>query len=191
MSIVDIYWAHTAVESEFSQIWSMESGLLMWSVSCGIEFQKLFSSCCSVRVVWSTHASLSGSGSHKLITLYTENSPLAAESWRTLLIISLRLASCAFLSTLFSSCVDSHCSAFLYWAIPFNKSTPYGWQNYFPPLGWKFWLDTPRTDSSLWRITEILLKLFCKRVWRYSSVWTINGLFHLIRIWSQYVYVPG
>ena len=124
MSIVDICWAHTAVESEFSQIWSMESGLLMWSVSCGMEFQKIFSSCCSVRVGWLTHASLSGSGSHKLITLYTENSPLAAESWRTPLIISLCLASCAFHSTPFSSCVDSHCSAFMYWAIPFNKGTP-------------------------------------------------------------------
>ena len=130
----------------------------MWSVSCGMEFQKFFSSCCSVRVVWLTHASLSSSGSHELITLYTENSPLAAESWRTPLIISLRLASCAFHSTPFSSCVDSHCSAFLYWAIPFNKGTHYGWQNYLPPLGRKFWFDTPRTDSSLWRITEILLK---------------------------------
>ena len=30
--------------------------------------------------------------------------------------------------------------------------------SYLPTLGQKFGLDTPRTDSSLWRITENLLK---------------------------------
>ena len=44
------------------------------------------------------------------------------------------------------------------WDIPFNKGTPHGWQSYLPTLGQKFCLDTPRTDSSLQRITEILLK---------------------------------
>ena len=32
-------------------------------------------------------------------------------------------------------------------------------------LGQKFWLDTPRTDSSLRRVAEIY-----KRMWRYPSV---------------------
>ena len=69
----------------------------------GTEFQKLFSSCCSARVICSSRAGLSGSGSHKLIVLNTEHSPLAAESWNTLLIISLRLTSRASLSSPFSS----------------------------------------------------------------------------------------
>ena len=60
--------------------------------SCGMEFQKLF-----------------------LITLYTEHSPLVAESRSTLLIISLHLGSCPSLSSPLSSscCLDSHCSLFL------------------------------------------------------------------------------
>ena len=39
----------------------------------------------------------------------------------------------------------------LHWAIPFNKGTP-------PMDDRAICLDTPRTDSSLQRITEILLK---------------------------------
>ena len=43
-------------------------------------------------------------------------------------------------------------------SINFNKSTPplYGQQSYLPTLEQKFCLDTPRTDSSLQRITENL-----------------------------------
>ena len=74
-----------------------------------MEFQKLFSSCCSARVIWSSHTCLFCSGSHKLITVYTEYSP---ESHSTVLRISVHLARCASCSTPFSSlcCVDSHSS---------------------------------------------------------------------------------
>ena len=42
-------------------------------------------------------------------------------------------------------------------SINFNKNTPlYGHQSYLPTLEQKFCLDTPRTDSSLKRITENL-----------------------------------
>ena len=34
MSIVDICWVHTAVGSEFSQLWSTESGLLWCNLYC-------------------------------------------------------------------------------------------------------------------------------------------------------------
>ena len=58
------------------------------------------------RVIWSSHADLSGSGPHKLISLCQAlihwHSPLAAVSCSTLL-ISLRLASRASLSSLFKS----------------------------------------------------------------------------------------
>ena len=42
------------------------------------------------------------------------------------------------------------------WAIPFNKGTLHGLQSYWPIVGQKFWLDTPKTNSSLQRITENL-----------------------------------
>ena len=73
------------------------------------------SSSLAVAHIWSSHAGLCDSNSHKLIALYTEHSPLVAESRSTPSIISLGLASSAALSSLFSNpcCVDSHCSAFL------------------------------------------------------------------------------
>ena len=84
----------------------------------------LFSSTITGDSVWSFRSfslavALIISDSHKLIALpYSEQSPLAAESYATLT-ISLRLASSASFSSLFSSpCyVDSHCSAFpSYWS---------------------------------------------------------------------------
>ena len=53
--------------------------------------------------------------------------------------------------------VDVLCE-FDYWAIPFNKGTPLWMTELLPTLGQKFCLDTPRTDSSLRRITGKLLK---------------------------------
>jgi len=43
------------------------------------------------------------------------------------------------------------------WAIPFNKVPPMD-DSYLPTLRQKFCFDTPRTDSSLRRIMEKLLK---------------------------------
>ena len=71
------------------------------------------------RVIWSSHTDLSGSGPHKLISLCQalihRHSPLAAVSCSTL-IISLRLASHASLSSPFKSLlyVGPHCSAVLW-----------------------------------------------------------------------------
>ena len=69
------------------------------------------------RVIWSSHADLSGSGSranHSVFNTLSWHSPLAAVS-RSTSIISLRLGSSPSLSSPFSSScyVCSHCSAFL------------------------------------------------------------------------------
>ena len=65
---------------------------------------------------------------------------------------------CGWIFVVWCSCMDSFISS-LKWAIPFNKGTPpYGWQSFLPTLGQKFCLDSPRTDSSLQRITENSLK---------------------------------
>ena len=114
---------HIAIASEFSQLWGMDSRWCRlycqpfpehnyWN--CGMGFRSSFAAI--AHEGWSIHADLSGSGSHQLIVVFNALStpPLAAVS-RNTLIISLRLASRASLSSLFSSpCyVGSHCSAFL------------------------------------------------------------------------------
>ena len=75
-----------------------------------MEFPKFFTSYCSVRDNWSGHAGL-WFRSHKLIVLYTEHSPLVAESCRMPL-IGLCFDSHASLFSLFSNpcCVGFHCS---------------------------------------------------------------------------------
>ena len=131
--IVDICWAHIAVESGFSQLWSMEPVLFdvvyivssflehkYWS--CGMEFQKLFSSCYSAKGIWSSHTGLCDSNSHKLIALYTEHSPLAAEPWSTPSTISVGPASSASLSSPFFMSLLRwfplfRLSSLVYWAI--------------------------------------------------------------------------
>ena len=67
------------------------------------------SSACLYNGYLPSHTGLCDSNSHKLIALYTEHSPLAAESRSTPSIISLGLASSASLSSPFSRpcCVDS------------------------------------------------------------------------------------
>ena len=73
------------------------------------------------RVIWSSHADLSGSGPHKLISLCQalihRHSPLVAVSCSTL-IISLHLASRASLSSLFKS--------LLRWSPLFSRSVESG-----------------------------------------------------------------
>ena len=134
-SRVQLRWCFVRISNFFYSVYAYSCGIAMeygvrpfwWLVvytvipfpehwSCCMEFQKLFSSCCSTRIIWSSHAELCGSESHKLITLHTEYLPLAAESRSTPLTVSLRLTSRASFSSLFSHscCVESHCSAFLF-----------------------------------------------------------------------------
>ena len=59
MYIVSPFWlfiVYTVIP--FSEHWS-----------CGMKFQKLFFSCCSARIIWSSHPGLYGSESHELIAL--------------------------------------------------------------------------------------------------------------------------
>ena len=114
VSIEEICWVHTAlaVESEFSQLWSMESGLLWGSLWV---------------VVWSFKSSsqvVAQQGLFDWVMHAGAHSPLATELRSTTLIISLCLASRVSLSSLFSSpsgwlipTVQHFCSASLFsWA---------------------------------------------------------------------------
>ena len=113
------------VDSEFSQLWSMNSCLFdvvfeLWygssfrSSSLPVPLQRLFDRVTQASLVLanrSVHWALSAT--HR-----------SAESRSTPLITSLRLASRGSLYSPFSSpcCVDSHCSAFLFWYSLLGKS---------------------------------------------------------------------
>ena len=113
-----------SVESGFPMVWSQGSAEYTASPfpehncwSCGTGFLEALLYLLLTRVIWSSHADLSGSGPHKLIAL-----PLTLSRhscWRqchaATSIISFRLGSSASLSSPFSSScyVASHCSAFL------------------------------------------------------------------------------
>ena len=83
---------HTAVESGFSQLWSIRGQLffdvvytvtLFSSAITGglvLSFRSSSLAVAQQGIIWSSRAGLSGSGYHKLIFLYTEHSLLAAES---------------------------------------------------------------------------------------------------------------
>ena len=81
------------------------------------------------RVIWLSHTDLSGSGLHQLISLCRDlihrHSPLAAVSCSTL-IISLRLASRASLSSLFKS--------LLRWSPLFSRSVESGFSMVWSPV---------------------------------------------------------
>ena len=107
------------------------------------------------RVIWSSHADLSGSGPHKLISpcqaLIHRHSPLAAVSCSTL-IISLRLASHASFSSPFKS--------LLCWSPLFSRSVESEFSMVWSQ-GSAEYTASPFPEHNCWSCGTGFLKLFC------------------------------
>ena len=122
------------------------------------------------RVIWSSHADLSGSGPHKLISLCQalihRHSPLAAVSCSTL-IISLRLASHASLSSPFKS--------LLCWSPLFSRSVELGFSMVWSQ-GSAEYTASPFPEHNCWS---------CGTGFRSSSVPVTRV------IWSSHAHLSG